>query len=680
MKKIYLTLPLIFILYSLNSQHLNNGKFRSNLDIIHYDIHLTITDFITQEIHGYTVLKLNPRIEDLKEIILEFEGLEVDSIYFFKEKISNYTYNGKTISLPCQKELPNDKCGTEIKIYYHGHPKQDEAWGGFFFTDSSAYNIGVGMEADPNSFGRVWFPCIDSFEEKATFDFYITVKNEHKAICSGKLINKTQNEDGTVTWHWSMSKEVPPYLVSVAVAEYDVIKDIYKGIKRDIPVSLYMFPEDIANAKVSFRNLPGAMKTYETHYGEYVWDRVGYVEVPFMNGAMEHVCNIAYPEYAVDSTTFRETLMAHELSHHWFGNLVTCKTSKDMWLNEGWAVFSEALFKEHVYGKEAYKEYSRENHAKVLTMAHIYDNGYRAVYGIPHEYTYGTTVYDKGADVARTLRGYMQDTVFFPAIQAYLDAFSYKAASTYDFRDYLSEYSGIDLNDFFDTWVFEKGFPHFCINRFQVEKVQDAFEVNFSIEQNLSHRDFYGINNLIDLTFVDEDFNMIHERVNMSGPTENYSFSFPNKILNVFVDLEEKICDASLDNYTLFESMGSHSFPFTDFAIDVKKLKGKLFIQSSMNHITIPDSDLEGYNISKLKYWEIRAASKEKFTAEGTFFVSMLENELKEDFEDLVLLYRAHPQSEFEEVETELIKHTDEQGLVIIKDLQFGQYVVAVRE
>jgi len=650
------------------------------LDIIHYEINLNITELSKKEISGNTIVKVIPRHENLGQIILELEGLKVDSVFFMNDKITEYTYNGKLLKIPCKKELPNDKCGTEINIWYHGNPKQDESWGGFFFTDTSAYNIGVGMASDPNSYGRIWFPCIDSFKEKATFNFNITVNKEYKAVCSGSLTDEHENPDGTMTYNWEMNKEVPPYLVSVAVAEYDVVESVYSGIKRDIPISLYMFPEDIANAIESFKNLPNALKIYENSFGEYVWDRVGYVEVPFMSGAMEHVCNIAYPEYAVDSTTFRETLMAHELSHHWFGNLVTCKTSGDMWLNEGWAVFSEALFKEHVYGKEAYKEYVRENHAEVLTMAHVYDRGYRALYGIPHEYTYGTTVYDKGGDVAHTLRGYMQDDIFFESLKAYIVEYSYKAASTYDFRDFLSNYSGIDLTDFFDTWVFEKGFPHFCINKTHIYKNESDYTAEVTVGQNLLEREFYGINNFIDLTIIDENMNLYTERVNMSGPEQVFNIDHDKKILNVFLDLDEKISDATVDNYKLFNDTGDYNFLYTDFSVIINKIKGKAMIQSIMNHIAPQNNESEDFIISNSKYWEIRGAVSGKLSAEGTFFVSMTENGIKKQFEDMKFLYRPNIYSPFEIVNVDLIPYTDDEGLVILKDLKLGQYVVAAEK
>jgi len=674
--KTKITAILIFLTSFSFSQ---TDNFRNNIDILHYSINLNITDFANKQISGNTIVQLSSTKKDITEIKLDLLSLNVDSVFLFNEKIANYKYDRKLITIPYKAESSEGKCCTKVTIYYHGQPVQDLAWGGFFFSDSAAYNIGVGMDADPHGFGRVWFPCSDSFTDKATYDFNITVPSKYKAVCSGKLEDVIKNNDGTETFSWSLKQEVPTYIVSVAVAKYAIVEDLYKGIKRNIPINLYVYPEDSANAVYSFKNLKKAMAAFEKGYGEYVWDRVGYVEVPFNSGAMEHVCNIAYPEYAVDSTLFRETLMAHELSHHWFGNLVTCKTSSDMWLNEGWASYSEALFKEEVYGKDAYKEYVRENHTKVLTQAHIIDKGYRAVAGVPHEFTYGKTVYDKGADVASTLRGYMGDSLFFNSLTAYLKAFSFKAASSYDFRDFMSKHSGIDLTDFFDTWVFEKGFPHFSAVNFKTEKVGKEYKTEITIKQKLKERDFYGENNFIDLTFVDKKLNFHTEKAIMSGPEETYNYFFKFKPLAVFIDLEEKNADATVDNYKVFNDTASYDFPYTDFSIKINKLKGKAIVQSILNIIKPDYTKNDTYKISSVQYWDIKGIATETLVMEGSFFVSLEENNFTEFFDEAVLLYRPNIYTKFEEVKTEKMGYNEFDGLMIVKDFKFGQYVLAVK-
>ena len=175
---------------------------------------------------------------------------------------------------------------------------------------------------------------------------------------------------------------------------------------------LTALPGDTTNMKLSFTHLDEAMQAFEGRFGAYRWPKVGFSAVPFNAGAMEHATCIAYPKSLLDGTTNYETLMAHELSHHWWGDLVTCRTAEDMWLNEGWASFCEMLFTEALYGEEAYRDAVRDNHKDVLLYAHRSDGGRFPVSGIPLNITYGDHVYNKGADVARNLRSFMGDEDF----------------------------------------------------------------------------------------------------------------------------------------------------------------------------------------------------------------------------------------------------------------------------
>ncbi len=679
MKNLYIIFFIVILPGTIFSQTEIND-FRRDVDILHYTINLNITDFKNKTISGNVKILLNPRKKDLTEINLDLLKLEVDSIFLNNKKTDNYIYNGSIIKIPYNSQISTEKNSTELTVFYHGHPIEDLAWGGFFFSDSVAFNIGVGMAAEPQSFGRVWFPCIDSFEEKASVTYNIVVPKGFKAVCSGVLEDVSDSDDGTQVFHWNLPQETPSYLISVAVGKYEIIEDIYKGIMRDIPISLYVNKEDLANTNYSFKNLKNAMASFEKGYGEYMFDRIGYVSVPFTSGAMEHTCNIAYPDYALDSTLYRETLMAHELSHHWFGNLVTCKTAGDMWLNEGWASFSEALFEEDVYGKETYKNYVRENHIKVLTQAHILDNGYRAVYGVPHDYTYGTTVYDKGADVAHTLRGYLGDSLFFSSLTAYLKAFAFKSADTYEFRDFLTEFSGIELTPFFESWVFEKGFPHFSAGNIDIEKVGNEYKAEVRLLQKLVERDYFGTHNKIELTFSDKNLNLHTKTVEFSGPEESIALILPFEPTAVFVDLDEKVSDATVDNYKRFDSAGRHDFLLTDFSLEVKNLKGSLFVQSVLNLIKPEFVENSNYKISEIQYWNIAGVSNGKSTTEGIFYANTDVNNLAGNFEDLILLYRPNSDAALEKVLVKKDAISENEGLIRVKNVKFGEYLLAVEK
>ena len=362
------------------------------LDALHYDIYLDVLDFSGHIINGYTDVSITPKINNLNNISLELLELSVDSVFIDGNIIPSFTYNNNLIQIPLSNPI-NIGDIIIVRIYYHGVPFHED-WGGFHFSGEYAFNLGVGFVSDPHNLGKAWFPCIDDFKDRATYDCYITVDEDKMAVCGGTLISVTNNGNNTKTCYWQLVNTIPTYLASVAVGEYAVVEDIYNGINNDVPVEIYVRPSDTVKVPGSFLHLNDILLIFEEHFGAYPWERVGYVGTA--KGAMEHVTNIAYPNFCIDNSLTYEWLYAHELSHMWFGDKVTCSTAGDMWLNEGWAVFCESLYREFLYGKELYITNMRELHKDVLQVCHTPsgDGSYLALYGVPTEYTYGMTVYD----------------------------------------------------------------------------------------------------------------------------------------------------------------------------------------------------------------------------------------------------------------------------------------------
>ena len=224
------------------------------------------------------------------------------------------------------------------------------------------------------------------------------------AVCNGNLDSVSDLGSGYKIWHWNMKNIIPSYLASVAVSEYALYSDVYNGINANIPIQIYVRPQDTTKVRTSFINLKNILAIFESNFGPYLWQRVGYVGVPFDNGAMEHATTIAYPNACIDGTLNYESLYAHELSHHWFGDLITCSKASEMWINEGWAEFCEFYYTKILYGNNYYKDIMRKELKSVLQFSYIEDGGnYFALGDIPHEYTYGYTSYHKGNIVINTL-------------------------------------------------------------------------------------------------------------------------------------------------------------------------------------------------------------------------------------------------------------------------------------
>lgn len=624
---------------------------QSAFDVKHYSISLDISNISSASIQGCCSIKIQSETNGLQQVQLSLLALNVDSI-IINQNTAAYTYNATALIIQLPTPL-NTGDSTEITVCYNGQPVMDASgWGGFYFSGNYAYNLGVGFDANPHTYGRVWFPCVDNFTDRATYEFHITTASNHKAFCGGLLIDSTLNGNGTITWDWQLNQSIPTYLASVAVSAYTSVNDNYPSIAGNtVPVMLAAQPADTTKLKSSFIHLPNAFSGFEECFGAYRFDRVGFVLVPFNSGAMEHATNVAYMRASVTGGLEYESLMAHEFSHHWFGDLVTCETPEDMWLNEGWARYSESVFFEKVYGAARYKKNIRKNHKDVLQFTHITDDGYRAVSGVPHEYTYGSTVYDKGAEVAHTLRGYMGDSLFFSCVTDYLDAFKFNHASSIDFRDYLSQCSGIDLTPFFENWVFNPGFPHFSVDSFFTAQSGSNFDVTIFIRQRLKSAPALYSNLPVELTFFSENFDSVSQTVLFSGSCGIHHTELPFAPAFIAIDIHEKISDAITDKYLRVNTTGNLDFEEALMTMNVTQISSEALIRVEHNWVApVPmKTIIPSLHLSKERYWKVDGILPNDFTAsakiiyDGTVSTSTgyLDNQLISNKEDsLLILYR----------------------------------------
>lgn len=613
---VFLTILFNFIYTNINAA--SNSR-SDTLDIKKISIHLDITDFSNRTIFGYAQLDLQAKLSDVNVSYFDLKALIVDSVSWNGE-IVTFSQIGETIKVTHPNLIENENA--ICKIYYHGQPVGDASgWGGFYFQSPYAYNLGVGFASDPHPYGRVWFPCFDNFVERSSYEFFIRTALTHKAICNGLLQSATPIGTDKTEWHWKLDEEIPSYLASVAVAPYQILNDIYHGNTRDIPIQIAALATDTNDVKASFIHLKPTLKAFEDHFGDYIWSRVGYVMVPFSSGAMEHATNIAYPLATADGTLNYEDLYAHELSHHWFGDRVTCRTQEDMWLNEGWASYSEKIFYETLYGKAKYKKEVRSNHLNVLMNAHLDDGSYLPVSGINHEYTYGTHVYKKGSDVAHTLRGYMGDSLFFNCIKNYLVQFQNKDASSEDFKNSLMSCSSLDLDDFFKDWVYAEGFPHFQISDYNIqEKKSGTFQLNIAIHQRSHHAPHLYKNVPLEITMYDSLWNKNIQQVIVSDTCSEFTLIVPFLPVYIALDENEKISDAICDETKIIKSTGLQNFAEEKLTLTIDTLVDSALVRIQHHFVNAEKtSNLSSKTHLATHYWSIEGILPEDFSASSIF-------------------------------------------------------------
>ena len=281
MKKIF-TLLLGFAAIFANAQ--TPGE---NINVMHYEIHLNNIDFTNHTLQAQTTVTLTA-LNATNSIELELKSLTVIDVSSTDVNVSGFTQNGDVLTINLASPLSPNALAS-FTITYGGNTF-NESWGGIMWTTGYVCNMGVGFESIPHNLGKCWFPCVDNFTDKATYDVYVTVPNEMTAVCGGNLESIINNGDGTQTVHYNMPQEIATYHISFAAGDYVEWTDIYNGIERDIPITVYVKPNQINKVEGTFVHVKDIASFYENNFGPYPFNRIGYVITSV--GCMEHVDNI----------------------------------------------------------------------------------------------------------------------------------------------------------------------------------------------------------------------------------------------------------------------------------------------------------------------------------------------------------------------------------------------------
>ena len=522
----------------------------AQINVMRYDIRLDVPDLKARQLSGRTDVHFR-RHGTWPQLALTLQGYDIEQVRLGGQPVK-YERRDSLLLIPLPPPADfNAPFDTHtVRIDYRGTPADPSWFGGVYFADSFAYNLGVHIEGPAHSHGKAWFPCVDEFVDKARFRFWITPPKGLAAVCNGSLQGRERLLDGRERWHWTLRDDAPPYLASFAIGPYTEVRDEWKSQHSGtVPISLWVPPALAEKARLSFARLKGTLTGFEQHFGPYRWERVGYVGVPMKGGAMEHATNIAYPLSAIDGTDRMERLWAHELAHSWFGNLVTTSTPSEMWLNEGFARWAEALHTEIHFGPEAYRTVMRGIQAKVLEYAASRDGGYYPVASVPSNITYGSTVYDKGALVVHSLRSWLGDAVFFETLRMYLSNFAFDVANNMLFVNTIQQASGLPAEVFFNTWIRTPGYVHFACDSLGVrERVEGGWRATLAIRQRLWQSSMPAFDVRVPVWVVGSTADQLHRaEVNPSGSGMDEDIDVPFEPKGVLLDPEEHYTDASID-------------------------------------------------------------------------------------------------------------------------------------
>lgn len=451
-------------------------------------------DWSNQWLIGDAMLTLSPRFYPQDSVVLDARGFELKEVSMEGSDL-RFRYDSLKLVVYLPEVLTReDSCALRIK--YIAKPNELPNGGGRAITeDKGLYFINpLGKEDKPQQIwtqgepeaNSCWVPVIDAPNQKVKQVIRITVGDSLKTLSNGVLESQELNGDGTRTDTWRQEMKHAPYLMMIAVGDFEIVKDENVG---PIEVSYYVEPAFKAHARAVFGNTPEMISFFSERLGvPYPWGKYSQVVVrDFVSGAMENTSASVFMEQLQIST--RETLdknwdfiIAHELFHHWFGDYVTCESWSNLALNESFANYSEYLWMDHKYGREV-----AEFHRVEELQGYLGESRRKRVPIIRYNYhqpddMFDAHSYNKGGLVLHMLRRYLGDEAFFLGLKNYLEANANQATEIHHLRHSFEKISGKDLTWFFDKWFLSPGHPELEFNKkwngdtleLTVHQVQDS--------------------------------------------------------------------------------------------------------------------------------------------------------------------------------------------------------------
>lgn len=452
-------------------------------------------DYAKRYLNGKAWITLQPHFYPTDSLTLDAKGMDVKTVTLIqgsgastlrypteamlktaKQTPLQYKYDGQEISVKLNKTYKSGESYT-VFVEYTAKPDELEVKGSAAITDAKGlYFINPDGE-DPKKpiqiwtqgeteASSVWFPTIDKTNQKTTSEISMTVDKKYVSLSNGKLVSQKNNADGTRTDTWRMDLPHAPYLFMMAVGDFAVVKDKW----RNKEVNYYVEKEYAPHAKAIFGNTPEMMTFFSKLLGyDYPWVKYSQIIVrDYVSGAMENTTASVFGDFIQktdrelldDEDRLGESVIAHELFHHWFGDLATCESWSNLTMNESFADYSEYLWFEHKFGKDAadehgytamnnYMESAEYQGDRHLVRFHYHDK----------ENMFDAVSYQKGGRILHMLRNYVGDEAFFKALNLYLKQNAFKATESHHLRLAMEEVTGQDLNWFFNQWYFGQGYP-----------------------------------------------------------------------------------------------------------------------------------------------------------------------------------------------------------------------------
>jgi len=445
-------------------------------DAKYYKIDFAI-DFLTGTVDGYVEMQARSMTNGLTTVAVDLHpDMTVDSVILDGSQLS-FSHTDDKVVITLDKEYDQYDY-FQFSVYYNGVPTS-EGFQAFTIEYHGSPSTAIASTLSEPYFARTWWPCKDYPDDKAdSVDIIITHPDEFVCASNGNLISVTDNGDGTKTTHWHESYPITTYLVSICVTNYTTFTNWYVTTDNDsMPVTFWVYPENLSTAQAYYPVTVEMIEVSSRNFGEYpfIEEKYGMSQFPWA-GAMEHQTNTS-----MSSAAYYESIIVHELGHQWYGDMITCENWHEIWMNEGFATYSEALWVEDQEGFSSYQSYM--NGMEYTSGGTIYCEDTTSVWSI-----FSLRVYDKGAWVLHMLRHIVGNDTFFNILHTYYDDPRYKwgDVNTLEFRDICQDVSGKDLTEFFDDWIYGEYYPEYYYSYDYEEYAPDDYIIYFHLRQNQS--------------------------------------------------------------------------------------------------------------------------------------------------------------------------------------------------
>ncbi|MFC7346235.1 M1 family metallopeptidase [Chryseobacterium zhengzhouense] len=433
-------------------------------------------DYQKEQMNGEEWLTASPYFYATNELILDAKGMLIHEVALDqngKKSPLKYDYKNDILKITLDKTYAKNQDYT-IYIKYTARPNEVKQQGsaaindakGLYFINAQGQDPGkptqIWTQGETES-SSAWFPTIDKPNQKTTQEIYMTVPDKYVTLSNGILKESKKESNGERTDHWVMDKRHSTYLFFMGVGDYAVVKDKWKNV----PVDYYIEKEYEPYAKQIYGNTPEMIDFFSKKLGyDYPWAKYAQISGrDYVSGAMENTTATLHgsdilqkPGQLIDENKWEDTI-AHELFHHWFGDLVTAESWSNLTVNESFANYSEYLWNEYKYGKDQADYHQMEDVDRYIHNPGDFKKDLvRFDYG-SREDVFDLVTYQKGGGILHMLRNYLGDDAFFAGMNDYLKTNEYKNAEAHQLRLSFEKVSGKDLNWFFNQWFFGSGNP-----------------------------------------------------------------------------------------------------------------------------------------------------------------------------------------------------------------------------